>query len=127
MGLLNAEATRFYKRVDDVKKAPARLVRFFPETNLGNGHDGLAKIAKKHDVDVFNLGYGEYVVFLNRKRTAIKMYAPNSIVVHQRLPQGAQVDLRVIERLPLHFNGTKINYSAALRETVVAALTKTKP
>ena len=126
MALLSAEATKFFKSVDGLKKSTPRLVRFFPETNLGNGHDGLAKIAMKHDVDVKNLSQGEYVVFLNKARTALKMYAPNFIVVHQRLPQGAHVDLRVIERLPLHFNGTKINYSAALRETVVAAL-KTKP
>lgn len=121
MGLTN-EALKFHKRIDELRKTQPKLVRFFPETNLGNGHDGLAKLAMKHDVDVKNLSSGEYVVFLNKKRTAFKMYAPNFIVVHQRLPQGAHVDLRVIERLPLHFNGTKLNYTEALKETVLKTL-----
>ena len=65
-----------------------------------------------------HLGLGEYVIFVNKKKTALKMYAPNFIIVHQRLPNGARIDLGLIERLPRYFNGTKINYTAALEDFI---------
>jgi hypothetical protein len=95
-----------------------RLIRVFTDTNLKNNHLGLEKIAKSKDVDVSKLDMGEFVVFVNRKRNALKMYAPGNIVAHLKLPENTKIDMRTIALLPKHFNGGEINYSGALKEYI---------
>lgn len=122
----NPERIRYENQVQaiaDSKKFAQKIIRFFPETDMRNGHDGLAEIAKKNNVNVSQLKIGEYVIFTNKKKTAIKMYAPNHIIVHQRLPGGARLDTRVISLIPKYFNGTKINLEGALKEVITKALT----
>lgn len=126
MQLASPEKARFEKRtqeISDAKKTTQKIIRFFSETDMRNGHDGLAKLARENKVNVSQLNLGEYVIFVNKKKTAIKMYAPNNIIVHQKLLGGARLDLRVISLIPKYFNGTKINLDAALKEVITKALT----
>jgi hypothetical protein len=125
MQLTNTEKSRYENQVQtvsDAKRTIQKIIRFFPETDMRNGHDGLAKIAKDNKINVTQLNLGEYVIFVNKKKTAIKMYAPNHIIVHQRLPGGARLDARVISLIPKYFNGTKINLDGALKEVITKAL-----
>lgn len=99
-----------------------KIIRFFPDTDLRCGHDGLSEIAKEHKINVQSLGAGEFVVFTNRKKTAVKLYAANYTVVHQRMVGGAKIDMRVISLIPKYFNGTKINIDGAVKEIITKAL-----
>jgi hypothetical protein len=125
MQLVNQEKAIYEKKIAqviDAKRSAQKIIRFFPQTDMRNGHDGLAKIAKDNKINVSDLNVGEYVIFTNKKKNAIKMYAPNHIIVHQRLPSGAKLDMRVISLIPKYFNGSKINLDAALKEAITRAL-----
>lgn len=95
-----------------------RLVRYFPDTHLGNGHAGLAEIAKTHDINVSRLDFGEFVIFVNKKQTALKLYAPGNIVAYLKMPGSARINPKVIAMIPRFFNGVEIDYGRALKEVI---------
>lgn len=117
----------FYLKLDKLtKQTPktktGRILRYFPDTHLGNGHDGLAKIAKKKGVDVTNLRVGEYVVFVNTTKTALKLYAPGNIVSYLKMPGTQRLNLGIIRSIPMFFNGTEIDYKGALKSYILKQL-----
>lgn len=48
-------------------QAQNKVIRIFFESHLGNGHDGLAKLAKTKKIDVKNLSPGEFCIFINKR------------------------------------------------------------
>lgn len=92
-----------------------RLVRYFPESDLRMGYEGLKKLAKKEGLDLQNLGAGEFAAFVNRDRTKVKLCTGADVLAYMRMPRGAKLDPRTIQLLPRFFNGQKINYDAAIR------------
>ena len=63
------------------------------------------------------LAAGEYLVFVNRARDKVKMFASGNVVAYLRMDKG-KLDPRVIQYLPRHFNGVKINYDGAMRDVL---------
>lgn len=95
-----------------------RVVRYFPNTHLGNGHEGLAKIAQKNGIKVNDLPWGEFLIFMNSKHTMLKMYSQGGLVCHLKMPGGTKIDPRTIALIPKFFNGKEIHYSAALEKVI---------
>lgn len=95
----------------------SKIVRYFKDTDLRQGHQGLAKIARAEDIDTRFLGQGEYLLFVNRAQTAFKMLAHEKILVHYR--NGTQrLHPGTFALLPRYFDGRQINYDAALSEAL---------
>ena len=119
--MLNADKVA-YKAGLEVLRSTAtfkpRVIRFFPETFMGNGHAGLAAIAKKHNVDVSNLKWGEYVIFMNTNQNALKLYSQGGLIAHLKMPGSAKIDLETISLIPRFFNGGHISYESALKEVI---------
>lgn len=90
-----------------------KLVRYVPDADLRVGYDGLQRIVRLQ-----NLGKGEFVAFVNRKRDKIKLATGNDMIAYHRLPQGHKVDPRVIALLPEYFDGGQINYDAAVEKVL---------
>lgn len=95
-----------------------KILRYFSHIHLGNSHQGLARIAIKSGVDVRNLGSGEYVVFVNSKQTAFKMFAQGHVIAHYKNKENRRIDPRTIILLPQYFNGGEINYDRALKKVI---------
>lgn len=92
-----------------------KLVGFVNNTNLINGHDGLAKIANQQlGINVKSLGRGEMIAFLNKKGDKVKLYAGGDVIAYLR--HDRKIDPRVIQHLPRHFNGQAIRYDNAVRD-----------
>lgn len=106
-------------RVEKPTSRPQRIVRYFPDIHMRNGHKGLGDIARQENIFVENLAPGQYVVFVNTAQTALKMFAPGGVVAHLKMPGNTKLHPAVIARLPLHFNGAKINYDQALRDILM--------
>lgn len=90
-----------------------KLVRYVPDADLRVGYDGLQKIVKLQ-----NLGKGEFVAFVNRRRDKIKLATGNDTLAYHRLPQGQRVDPKVIAILPEYFDGATLNYDAAVEKSL---------
>jgi len=96
------------------------LIRYFPETHMGLGHQGLTELAKTRGIDPGKLNSGEYVIFTNKKKTAVKIYAPGQVIAYKKYPKG--IDLRIIQEIPRSFAGGKLNFDAALKSALVKSL-----
>lgn len=123
------ERARYFQSIDAINRAKKTqrkdIVRYFPQTNFKNGHQGLGEICKKHNINVLRLEPNELVVFTNKALTAIKIFAPGYTVVHTKMPDGAgKLDMRVIEEIPKIFKDGKIDYAQGVRELIVKQFDK---
>lgn len=96
-----------------------KLIRYVPDVDLRLGYDGLNR-----KVSLANLGAGEFVAFVNRQRTKIKLATGNDVVLYHRMRSGHKIDPRVIALLPRYLSGNKINYDAAMRDVLQKAFPK---
>jgi hypothetical protein len=95
-----------------------RLIRVVFNTDLRCGHAGLAALAKGLRLNVDNLKIGQFIVFINRKKCALKLYAAGNTVAHFRMPGSRQMDMSVIALIPRFFNGKELKYDDALAEVI---------
>lgn len=103
------------------------VLQCFLNADLRSGHNGLGTLCRKNGISVNDLVPGQYVVFVNSAKDRIKVYAANNIIAYMKLPRGDRVDLRVVQAIPRSFRGGgNINYDAALKESVTAALARKK-
>lgn len=94
------------------------LIRVVFNTNMQNGHAGLTKIASKVGVRIDQLGLGEFVVFINTRKTMLKLFAPGNTIAHFKTPDGHQLNMKVIALIPRFFNGKELRYDEALAEVI---------
>jgi hypothetical protein len=105
--------------------AGGRVVQVFSNTDMRNGHDGLAAIAKEAGIDVAQLERGHYVVFINTHRTQIKMFAAYNVVASYKARAGEVLNLNTIPLIIRSFNGSGvIKYDEALKQAVEEALSR---
>lgn len=95
-----------------------RIVRVVFNADLRSGHDGLTNMAKNFKINTSTLGVGEFVVFINRKKCALKMFASGNTVAHFKMPGQQQMNLKVIGLIPRFFNGRELQYDDALAEVI---------
>lgn len=115
------ETVKFYNQLSLLKESPSknqRVVRYFSEVHLGNGHRGLSRLAKKSGINVHSLTNGEYVIFTNKSQTALKMFAPGNVIAHLKMPGSSKLNPNVIAMIPLFFNGVEIKYDEALKKVL---------
>lgn len=92
----------------------SKLVHFLTDVDLRNSHDGLAALAKKAKINVEALKVGEFVLFINAKITAVKLYGANNWVSSYKHPQGHRLNPATLVNLPKFVEGGKISYPQAL-------------
>jgi len=102
-------------------------VGWFFDTDLRNGHEGLAKVASKEKYDVENLKCGQLVLFLNRKLNAMKIYTAAYGVLHHKNKEGRPYNFYALQLVPQFMNGASIGYDQALKAAVVKHFAKAYP
>lgn len=118
---------KFFTRLDAWKPTRTnKIMRYFSDVDFRNNHEGLRVIAAKEGIDVSKLNCGEYLIFVNRNRTALKMFAPNNTVAHLKMPGNSKLNLKCIVLLPTFFNGHSLDYSSALKRVILEDLQKKK-
>ncbi len=98
-----------------------RIVRVFPDTDLRNGHYGLAKVLAKHKITAGEIMHGEFVMFLNRTQTAFKLYAANNTLVYHKHSRG-RINLEAIKYFPEVFCAGDFSYDKALEKVLTRRL-----
>lgn len=96
-----------------------KILHWLPDTDLRNGHAGLAELAKKKlKVDVDDLKVGEFVMFMNSHFTAFKIYCSHRVLLHYKEKDGARLNAKAILSLPHFISGQHINYDKALAAVI---------
>lgn len=94
------------------------IIRVFLNVDMRNGHDGLATLAKEHQLKVSEIERGSFIVFVNAQKNKVKLYAANDTIAYLRMPRGSAFNLNVVRELPKVFNGRNINYTEGLKLAV---------
>jgi hypothetical protein len=94
-----------------------KLAGVFTDADMRSGYDGLSVLASKRGIDLKNLPKGECVAFINTSQNKIKVCTQNDVVAYHRSTRG-KIDLRVVQFLPEYFDGSRINYDAALERVM---------
>jgi len=96
-----------------------RLAKIVFNADLRSGHVGLAAQAKNLKINLDQMSVGEFVVFINRARSAAKFMSPDKILIsHWRMPNGGRMNPKVIKLIPRYFNGREFHYDQALAKVV---------
>lgn len=115
---------KYVQKVEDTlrlvkpRATTQRIIRYFPDVHLGNSHRGLSELALKSGVNITKLSIGEYVVFVNKRQTALKMFAFGNVVAHLKMPHGTRLDPRIITLIPRFFTGRGIDYDGAMEHVI---------
>lgn len=98
------------------KTKTLRIVRFFRDSDLRCGHEGLRKLAKENGIDPWDLAPGEFLAFTNSRQNKLKIFAPGNIICYVKSPDDRRIDLDIIRLIPRFFNGTEFSYDSAVKE-----------
>jgi hypothetical protein len=102
-----------------------KLVGFVNNTDLRNGHEGLTEVAKKQlGISTSDLGKGEMIAFMNSSGTKVKVFAGPDVVAYLKARPGRKIDPRVIQMIPEHFSGGKIEYDKAMTQVMKTSFPK---
>jgi len=81
-----------------------RVAQVFINTDMRTWHKGLAKLCATHGINVDDLTPGQVVVFINNKRTKLKMYCANKIVAYLNNGQE-RLTFEQLSAIPEAFRG----------------------
>jgi hypothetical protein len=102
----------------------SRIVLYIDNVNMGLGHPGLTEMAKKFKVHPEKMGPHDLLMFINRAKDKLKvMGSQGKVIAYLRMPHRQRLRLEAIQYIPQVFSTTgKIDYDAALRESLVRSL-----
>jgi len=100
-----------------------RLITAFVGTDMRCQHNGLAIIAKKRKVDVYDLKVGEHVVFVNTALDRIKMFSAGGVLSYLKVKGG--IEMETLAYIPKAFAGNlPVAYGSALKAVLQKKLAK---
>lgn len=103
------------------------ILTYFLDISMSYGHKRLREIAKKENRPVDKLRKGDFLLFINRRMTALKILTADDILLHKKAEKGSFLDFEAINKLPLYFNSkTGFDYRTAVRESLISKLKRNK-
>lgn len=78
------------------------VAKVFFDVSMGYGLPGLTEIARQKK---FKVGDGKFGLFMNRKRTKVKILFDEQTLVSYSKSSGGQITLEELKALPLTFRG----------------------
>lgn len=91
----------------------AKLMHFFLDMDLRCNHIGLLEFLKKKKIKI---GPDDFIVFMNQKRTMIKMLCKGKECLLHYKKDGRIFDPGIIKYLPKYVDGTEMNIDGAIKE-----------
>lgn len=105
----------------------SRIVTVISDVHMGLSHQGLTKIAMEHKIDMDALPPRDLVMFINRRKNAMKIFGHKGMVIgYLRMPGSNKITLEAIKYIPETFNGSGFSYQGALKKAVLEQLAKRK-
>lgn len=110
---------KFEVNLDQNKDRSNKLIRVIFNADMRCGHIGLTEIAKRLKLDLSSMRVGDFIAFVNTRKTHLKLLTTNSTLAHLRMPEGSgQINMKLLSVIPKFFNGREIKYDDALKEII---------
>ena len=108
------------KTVAQTKQRDVRnnILRYFTNSDLRLGHAGLQEIAQKNGIDSLALEAGQFVLFINRKWTGVKLLTAGNGIFYQKTPGGQTLVPSALALIPKYFNGKELDLAGAMNEAI---------
>jgi hypothetical protein len=100
-----------------------RVLQVFLNSDMRCNEPGLTIIAKKNGIDATKLQIGQYLIFINRSQTMLKVFAFGRVIASYRSPHGRLEPLMLVE-IPKAFKGVGMNFDAPLKAALFELLKK---
>ena len=115
-----------------ISESRNRLVGYFGNVDFRLQHDSLKKLVKgkriylgvNKQLLLEDLKIGEFVAFINRDKTAVKLFGANNLLVYQKAPYGQKIHPGAIFLIPRYFSGKTIDLNRANAEAILADYAK---
>lgn len=112
----------FFRKIDKWHErqdvSPGRIRRVYTDVHMGLGHKSLSEICLGDGIRTDNLDRGDYIIFINKAQTALKLFAAGNTIAYFKMPYGGKLDMGVVSLIPTFFNGDTIDYPGALSELI---------
>ncbi len=96
-----------------MSKALGKVAHIFTEVDMRCSHLGLVKLLEEEGIEVGN----NFVFFLNRPRTMVKIFCKSTqVLLHYRTMGHRRIDPAVLPYLPNYINGPEIKFNAASKK-----------
>lgn len=102
-----------------------KLLHIIWDVDMRCSHDGLTAIASKKNKALANLKIGEMVCFVNHSKNRVKILAGSEVgypVLGYYRARSGSIDIQAIQYIPQAFRGGKIDYSGALKKSLLKRL-----
>lgn len=97
------------------------LAHFFLDCDMRCSHEGLLAMIKKKKITIKE---GEFIVFMNRRRSMIKMFCGHKGALMHWRDGNKQVDPGIIRYLPKYCGGNELDVTGAVKEHLEKMLKK---
>lgn len=105
------------------KLSDNRMLQIVFNADLRCSHLGLSIVAKRLKLDTSDLKIGEFIVFVNTKKTMIKIFAAGNTVAHFK-NNDRPINMKILGMIPRFFNGKELKYDEALAEVIKKEIRK---
>ncbi len=95
-----------------------RSIHFFGNVSMTNGHLGLSYIAEQHKVAIDDLRPGEFVCFVNKPFTAMKLLCPGGVLIYWKQTNRRLLFKEVIDTLPQFLADADIGFSQEVKQAI---------
>lgn len=97
-----------------------KVLHVIPEVSMIYGHKGLSEAAAKARLGIKpeELKQGEFIMFINKAFTAVKLLAANEVLIYYRHPKRHRLNYEALRLIPNFFDGRSLNYPKALRALI---------
>jgi hypothetical protein len=97
-----------------------RVLQVFLNADMRGSHNFLIEVASKRGIDLLSLKMGEAVVFINRKKTLMKVFVYGNTFSYTRRDR---IDLNALKHIPSAFGANgEFEYDRALKTTLIEKL-----
>ncbi len=93
------------------------IARVFLDVSMSLSFKGLTRIMSDAKMKPDAMPDKKFVVFINRRQTAFKVYINNSLLVYHN-NGSRRFPLEAVSEFPNFFNGKSIDFSGAVRKAV---------
>jgi hypothetical protein len=106
-----------------------RIMHVFWDTDMRAGHHGLAEVAKKEGHALQKVSPGDYLCFINREQTMLKVLAmieekdTHGVLASYRSPHG-RITLDAVQYIPQAFGASGFDMNKAIRRALEEKLKK---
>jgi hypothetical protein len=101
-----------------------KVIHYFPNSDLRCSHRGLGKVALRAKKDPAKLTPGDFIFFINRSQTAIKILTAANGIFYVKSTRG-RLNFEAVKALPtVGFGGQPFEYSDALAIVLAKNLAK---